>query len=723
MLHETPKMPTIARIMLATLLSLLLIACEQAPRETEQPSPQVEEEPVAAPADNPLLERYLTPFRTPPFHRLEAAHFLPALDEAFDEHQAAIAEIVASDEAPGFANTIEALERAGRDLERIERTFFGLLAVSDDPELHAIAAELSGRLAAHDDAMLMDRALFERIESVHEQLDDLSLEPQQQRLTELTHRAFVGAGAHLDEAEQDRLQAINNQLAEMGGTFDLSLRKATNESELLIDDETLLDTLPESLVNLAARNARDRGHATGWSFTLHAHSFYPFLMHFPEREQRQAIYEAWIDRIDDALAEKMHDMAELRAERANLLGFDSHIEHLLAESSIGDLEHLRAVLDDITQAASDRAGEEMEQLQELARADGIDGELEPWDWWFYRERLRETEMGQTDAELRNWFSLEQVRDGAFALANRLWGLSFHARTDVPLWYTDVETFEIRDAMGEHLGVIYLDYRHRAGKRAGDWTSVYRLPYRDGEDRIKPVVANVANFPPPAAGLPSLLPSNEVHTLFRQFGHALSELFSQVDYGSLAGSTTTPDFAGLPARLMQRWALQPEVLRMYSFHHETGGMITDDAIEALATGQRLLGGLETLQEIAAIEFELALHGSGPGEVPAPSDATAQVRDRLALPSALSPDHHEGGMTTLFSGRREQAHFQTLWSEILAADAFASFEQSTILDRTLAEQLRNEVMAYGNARAPMESWRAFRDREPRLRYLLEARGLAD
>ena len=725
MLQFFPTMITTFRVMLAALLPLTLIACEQAPREQE-PSPapaEPEERRAAQPADNPLLTRYLTPFQTPPFHRLEATHFLPALEQAISDHREIVSGIRESTEAAGFSNTIEVLEHADRDLARITRTLAGLIAVSDDPELHEIAPEFSAQAAAYRHAVLFDRDLFSRINSVHDQLEELSLNPEQHRLTKLTYRRFLLAGAESDDTEHERLLEINARLAELERQLDPALRETRAEQELLIEDESLLEDLPETLVNLAARAARERGHPSGWAFTLHEHSLQSFLMHFPDREERQAMFESWIKPFgsDAEAAGTVHEMAELRAERAELLGYESHLDHVLAQSTIGNRERLRELLDGVTAAARDRAEEEYQQLEALARQDGVDQGLDPWDWWYYRERLREEEMGLTDADLRNWFSLEQVRDGAFALANRLWGLSFHVRTDLPLWSTDVETYEIRDAMGGHLGVIYLDYSHRESKRAGNWTFIFRPSHHEGDERIAPVVANVTNFPPPAAGLPALLPPGEVETLFRQFGRALGELLSDVTYPTTAASALPADFAQFPGRLMQRWALQPEVLRMYAYHHETGSMISDDAINAIESGKYLLSGIETLQHIAAIELDLALHDVGAGEVPQLDQAIEAVLERLALPAVVSPHFNESGLVGLFSAHQEPTPHQALWADLLAADAFAAFKDATILDRTLAERLREEILVPGNSRDPMESWQAFREREPQLEHLLNARGL--
>lgn len=729
-MHDSLFFPMIKynRTLLAAVLPLFLIACEQSPPD-ETPGPVREPVDATTPLDNPLLERYLTPFHTPPFHRLEAEHFLPALVQAIDQQSEAIESIVNESAAPDFSNTIEALEFSGEPLSRIARTYYGLVAVSPDRALHEIAGEFSALLSAHNDSVLFNRALVERIDAVDRQTDAESLGREQYRLLEQTRARFARAGAGLSNSRQERLEAINSSLAELGRTFDFAVREATHRFELLIEDESLLSGLPESLVNLAARNARDRGHDHGWAFTLHAHSLYPFLRHFPDRNLRRQIYRAWIDRVKQRHGQQhdpaqiMHRMAILRAERAALLGFDNHIDYLLDDSTLGSRNRLRELLDQVAEAARRQVGDELARLQELARADGIDEPMQPWDWWFYGQRLAERELALGETELRNWFSLDQVRDGAFALANRLWGLSFHLRTDFPIWHPEVAPFEVRDERGRHLGVLYLDYRHRQGKQGGAWASGFRAQRYDGEERIAPVVANVANFPPPAGGLPSLLSPDEVRTLFHEFGHALHELLSDVSYTSLAGSAVPADFVEFPALLMERWALQPEVLRMYAYHHQTGNLISDDAIAALQHQEQLTWGLETLQFVAAIELDLALHGVAEDQVPTLEAAEQAVSERLGLPALLSPRHHGNGLSSLFSVLREGGDYRVLWAEVMAADAFAAFGETAIMNRELAERLRDEIFSRGNARDPMKSWQEFRGREPDVRYLLEARGLAE
>lgn len=720
-------MNRLVNAVLAATVATVLISCDQAPEEAE-PAPDPDTSRDQPTASNPLLNRYLTPFGAPPFHELNADHFLPALESAIEDHHTAIEEIVNEPAEPDFENTVAALERSSAELSRIARTFFGLISVSPNPDFQTVAPEFSARLSARNDAVLFNEALHERIEHVAENMEKFDLDEEQERLVELTRARFARAGAGLDSSDQERLETLNSNLAELHRTLAQALREATHDHELLIEDDARLNDLPESLVNLAARSARDRGHDQGWAFTLHTHSFYPFLRHFPGRESRREHYQAWSQRVEhrgnqQPPAELMHRIALLRAERAELLGYDSHIDYLLADSTLGSRQQLREMLDRITEAAHERAENDLAQLQELAGADGLEGELRPWDWWYYRERLREQELDLSDAEVRNWFSLEQVRDGAFALANRLWGLTFRLRSDLPNWSPDVTSYEVRDAMGESLGVLYLDLVHRPEKQGGAWSSSFRAQHHSDGERVAPIVANIANFPPAAAGMPSMLSPEETRTLFHEFGHALHELFSDVRYASLAGSAVPGDFVEFPALLTERWALEPEVVRMYAYHHETGNLIDDETVQALQHESRLVSGLETLQYIAAIELDLALHGVGEDEVPELEEAEAAVAERLDLPEMLSPRHYGQGLAALFSAPREGGDYRSLWSEIMAADAFAAFEESTIMDREIIDRLRDEILRHGNARDPMESWQAFRGREPDIQYFLEARGLTD
>ena len=715
---------------LAGLLStcLLLVACQPAesPPEqaTEEPSTPAQARPAA---DNPLKGNWLTPFQTPPFHRLQAEHFLPALEAAINDSRERIDAIVANNEPPDFANTIVAIEQAGAGVSQLASVFHGLVQVHGNSDWDEIAADFSTTLVAHADFVRGHPGLAARVRELHDR-NDPALEPEQQRLLEETWQSLRKHGAALDPGQRQRLQDINRQLTELAELFSHNLRRETLRFELFIDDPSQLEGLPESLRLRAERDARDRGHTQGWVFTLSAHSLFPFLSHSHERELRKQIYQAWQRRAGGLRYGQGHDNGEvvgrmlaLRAERARLLGYRHHLDKVLADSSIGSGDRIEQFTDQFLEAARPQARAEEKKIRALMTTDGLTDEPQPWDWWFYRERLRENELELSGEDVRAWFALEQVRDGAFALVNRLWGLSFHERTDLPRWHGQVSAYEVRDVDGSTLGVLYLDYIHRQGKAGGAWTSIYRQQSRSGDERINPVVANIANFPPSVAGQPVLLNPDEVETLFHELGHAVHALLSDVTHRSLAGAQVSPDFVEFPALLMERWAFQPEVLRLYAFHHETGAIINDRQIAALGERNRFLAGLDTLEQLAAIALDLAWHQLGPEDNGEPESMVRDISEHLGLPAFLSPRHRFNGFESLFSGRQDGLTYGRLWSDMLAADAFAAFVETGTINRELAGELRQEILGRGNSRSPMASWQAFRGRAPEIRALLEERGL--
>lgn len=722
------SIPTYARAGLIYLTILaLLVACDS--EQDQGPGPVREAVDRTAPLDNPIESASSAPFGVPPFHEIRSEHFRPALESAVEQAETRLAEISDNNAEPDFDNTILALEEAGRDVARIARLWYGMTAVGNDAAIEAGDSGLSRLLSEHEQRILHDRALFERIEQVRSNDAMGQLDPEQRRLVEETWNRFRRAGAHLDEAEREELAELNRRIADLDHRYAQTRQSATHRHELIIEDESRLDELPESLVVLAGQSARDRGHTQSWAFTLHAHSFYPFMRHFSGREEREQLYRAWMTRYrdvtrrDEDLGRLIERLAEIRAERARLLDFDNHVDYLLDDATLSNREALEELLDRLSTAAMRKAGQEREALAELAAEDGIDGELKPWDWWYYRERLIESAVDLENSSVRQSFEISQVRDGLFTLANRLWGLTFHRRSELPTWHHDVSAFEVRDQAGSSLGIVYLDPIHRSGKRGGGWTSHYRVQRRENGERVTPVTAIVANVTPPAANMPALLSTEQVRTLFHEFGHALHSLLSDVENAALAGTNVPPDFVEFPALLLERWALEPEMLRGYARHYETGDLIDDRAIEALQRRAELTAGLETLELLAAIELDLALHGADPGEVPDLETAENRVREKLDLPEFISPRHHGGGLASLFASQRRGGNFRTLWSEVLAADAFAAFKQAGLTNRELADKLREQILARGNSRDPMDSWEAFRGRPPQIRFLLAARGLVE
>ncbi|NBB92365.1 MAG: hypothetical protein GVY32_04255 [Gammaproteobacteria bacterium] len=704
---------------------LALVACEA--DESQGPGPVRETVDRTVPLDNPIKSAFDTPFGVPPFHELHAEHFRPALESAVERAGDRFAAITDTDDDPDFDNTVLALVKADRPVARIARIFYGLRAVNHAAAAAAEEEAIARLLEEHANRIFHDRDLFERITRVHEEERARALDPEQRRLVRETWRRFRRAGAHLDPSEQAQLAELDRRLAELDRRYAELRRSATHRHELLIEDESRLERLPESLVLLARQSARDRGHIEGWAFTLHAHSFYPFMRHFEGRSERQRLYEAWmtryrdVTRSDEDLGEIIERLAQLRAERAQLLGFETHLDFLLDDATLPDRQALEHLLDRVGQAARDKANREREQLAEIAAGDGLEGSIRAWDWWYYRERLIEATFGVGEPDLREAFELTQVRDGLFTLANRLWGLTFHRRSELPTWHMDVSAFEVRDESGSTLGIVYFDPVHRNGKRGGGWTSHYRVQHRTDGDRVPPVTAVVSNATPPAANMPALLSSDELLTLFHEFGHALHSLMSDVEYAALAGTNVPPDFVEFPAHMLEMWALQPEVLRSYARDRQSGARIDDRLVDAVRNRTEPTAGLETLELLAAIELDLALHGAPAGEVPDLASAESRVREKLGLPGFISPRHHGGGLASLFASQRRGGDFRTLWAQLLAADAFAAFEQDGLTNRELAARLREAVLSRGNSRDPMDSWRAFRGRDPDVRHLLRARGL--
>ena len=717
----------IPRTLLLVVGAFVLVACE--PDEEQGPGAVRERVDRTAPAENPIAEAPDTPFGVPPFHRVRAEHFQPALERALDRGSERVAEISGNSAEPDFDNTVLALEESGRDVARIARLWYGLAAVGAESATDADQQAFTSLLSQHQRRVLHDRDLFDRIEQIHEGDQLQSLGSEQRRLVGETYRRFLRAGAHLAQDEREELAEIDRRIDELDHRYARVRRSATHRHELLIEDEQRLEDLPESLVTLARRYALDRGHSEGWVFTLHAHSFYPFMRHFPGREERRELYGAWmtryqdIRRSDEDLGRLIERLADLRARRAELLGHESHIDFLLADATIDGRAELDELLTTLTKAAREKSGEETQRLQTLAAADGIEGSLQPWDWWYYRERLVESDLDEEVATLRPYLEISQVTDGLFNLANRLWGLTFHPRNELPRWHMDASAFEVRNADGSTLGIVYFDFVYRSGKQGGGWTSHYRPQGSDDGERIQPVTAVVTNVTPPAAGMPALLSTEQARTVFHEFGHALHALLSDVDHAALAGTNVPPDFVEFPALLIERFSLAPEILRNYARHHETGEQIDDAGIRALQRRAELTSGLETIELLAAIELDLALHGARAGEVPDLETAEKRVREQLDLPDMISPRHHGGGLASLFASQRRGGDFRTLWSEMLAADAFAAFREAGLTNQETAERLREEILSRGNARDPMDSWREFRGRDPDPIHLLRGRHLID
>ncbi len=706
----------------AFIMSTLLIAgCEPAV------TPDSPAQPPAGGAStaNPLLSEWTTAFGAPPFDQIMDEHYLPALRAGMAHQRQEIAAITARRDAANFANTIEALERSGSLLRRVSSVFFAVNAAHSNDNSRAIATEIAPELSAHGDDILLDAALFSRVQTVHQARHALDLAPEQQRLLAETHKAFVRAGAGLEPAAQQRLREINAELATLSQSFDNNLLAETNDFELLVTDRADLGDLPASLVAAAAQEATRRGHECDcWAFTLQRPSINPFLEYSPNRALREKIFRAYAMRGDNGNAADNNQLvarqALLRVERAKLLGFNSHADYVLADAMAETPARVYALLEQIWPPALRVARGERDALRKMMAADGIDGPLKGWDWRYYTEKVRKSRYDIDQEALRPYFEFTAVRDGAFAVANRLFGLTFEPRADLPTWHPDQQAYEVKEADGTHLAILYMDFFARESKRGGAWMSALRSQSRlDGD--VRPIITNNFNFPAPTPDSPSLLSLTEAETLFHEFGHALHGMLSDVTYESLSGTHTARDFVEFPSQVMENWMSEPDVLRMFARHYQTGEPIPEDVIERLNAARKFNQGFRTVEYMAAAYLDLAYHTLSEPVALEPRSFEQTALEQIGLIEEIIPRYRSTYFAHIFSGGYSAGYYSYIWSEVLDADAFQAFKETSLFDPETAAAYRKHILSRGGTRPGMELYRAFRGRDPAIQPLLEKRGL--
>jgi peptidyl-dipeptidase Dcp len=678
---------------------------------------------------NPLLEPWRTPFGVPPFAEIEPPHFLPAFEAAMAEHRREIEAVAADTATPNFANTIEAFERAGEALDRLSRVFFALDSAHSNEDLRATALAVAPALAGHEDDLFMNEALFARVQAVYEDRAALELEPEALHLLEETHKSFVRSGAQLDRAAQARLREINGEAAELAQTFGQNLLAENSAFEIHTDRRGDLGALPAGLAAAAAEEARLRGHAGGWSFTLAQPSVIPFLQYSPNRALREAIFEAYVRRGDNGGASDnnaaLSRLAKLRAERARLLGHETHAHFVLSDNMAETPERVFAFLDQMWGAASRVAERELGELTAEMRRDGAEGRLEGWDWRYYAEKLKNAQLDLDEQTLRAYFEITAVREGAFKLAGELFGLTFHVLAELPVWHPDQEAYEVREADGTHLGVLYMDFFSRESKRGGAWMNALRVQSRLGR-AVTAVISTNFNFAPPTAEAPSLLSYRETQTVFHEFGHALHGLLSNVTYPSLSGTNVPRDFVEFPSQMLENWMREPEMLRLYARHHETGEAIPDELVAKIHQSEAFNQGFATVEYMAASYLDLAWHTlrhpSDGAESPRPGVFEAAEMKRLGLIEQIPPRYRSTNFAHIFAGGYSAGYYSYLWAEVLDADAFEAFRENGIFDRATARRYR-ELLSRGGSRPGMELYERFRGRAPEIAPLLERRGLLE
>lgn len=668
---------------------------------------------------NPLLLDWGGPFGLPPFERIEDAHFAPALEAAFAEARANVARIAENPEPPSFANTIAALELADATLDRVAAVFFNLAGADANPDREALQREYAPKFADLASAVVNNRALFDRIETLWQARDGLTLEAEEARVLMLYRRMFLRAGAALDGADRDRLTAVKSRLATLGTRFAQNLL-ADERNWFLPLDLADMDGLPAFLVDALAAAAEERGQA-GHGITLSRSLAMPFLQFSPRRELRRKVWQAWAARGANGGAEDNRAIAAeilaLRAERAALLGYPDFATWKLETEMARTPEAVRALLMQVWEPALARATTDAAELEKLLVADGIAGPLEPWDWHYYAERHRRAEHDFDEAALKPYLSLDAMLEAAFDCANRLFGLEFR-RLDLALYHPDARAWEVtRD--GRHMAVFIGDYFARGSKRSGAWCSTLRGQRKLGGE-CRPVVVNVCNF---AKADTALLGWDDARTLFHEFGHALHHILSDVTHGMIAGTNVARDFVELPSQLFEHWLEQPAVLQRHARHHATGAPIPDELREKLFAARNHGQGFATVEYLASALVDLAFHeGAAPAD---PMQRQAEVLAGLGMPRAIAMRHATPQFAHVFAGDGYSAgYYSYMWSEVMDADAFAAFEEAgDVFDPALAAGLERHILSQGGSDEPEVLYTAFRGRMPGVEALLRGRGLVE
>jgi len=678
-----------------------------------------------APAPNPLVAEFRTPFGVPPFDLIKPEQFMPAYEQGMADQKKEVEAIVRDAEPPTFANTLEALDRSGVLLKKVDAVFSNLNSSNTSDALQQIAKDVAPKLAKHADDIALNPGLFARVKAVYEGRDKLVLTAEQARLLEKTYKAFVRGGANLAAGEQARLRQINEELSVLTVKFGENILKENDAFELVIDKDADLRGLPPAVVSAAAETAKDRGKPGKWAFTLAKPSLIPFLQYSERRDLREKMFQAYIMRGNNGneLDNKGNAVriATLRLERAKLLGYKTHAAYVLEENMAKTPETVEVFLEKIWKPAVARAKAEAAEMQAMIQKEGGTFKLRPWDWWYYAEKLRKAKYDLDDSALRPYFQLENVRNGAYEVAHKLYGVTFTELSGIPKYQEDVRVFEVKDADGSHLGILYVDYYPRPNKEGGAWMSNYReQSVRNGVD-IRPVIVNNGNFSKPTAGEPALISFEEATTLFHEFGHALQGLLTKCTYESLSGTNVRRDYVELCSQVMENWATDPAVLKMYARHYKTGEPIPDALIEKIEKSRFFNQGFETVEYVAACFLDMDWHTIAQGGDIDPLKFEAAAMAKIGLIPEIVSRYRTTYFNHIFSGGYSAGYYSYIWAAVLDSDAFEAFKETSLFDQVTARAFRTNILEKGDSEDPMVLYKRFRGREPRIEPLLKKRGL--
>ena len=702
------------------LIAVLFAAVPAFAQPAARPAPA--QAPAAA-SDNPLLQEWSTPFKVPPYNLIKPEHFLPAIKVGVAQNRSEVAAIADNPQPPTFANTIEALENTGELLSKVQAAFGGLLSAETNPQLQAVNREATPVLSALRDEVRLNEKLFQRVKAVYDQRAKLTLTPIQVKLVEEVYKGYVRAGASLDAVKKEQLKKINAEMSMLTLKFGDNQLHDTNAYRLVVDKQDDLKGLPPSVVASGADAAKAANMAGKWVYTLQAPSIWPFLQYADNRELRRQILNAYTSRNDhgDEWDNKkvLSRLAALRVERAQLMGYKTFADYVLEENMAKTPAGVYSLLNQLWTPARNVALKEAADLQAAIDKEGGRFKLEPGDWRYYTEKVRKARFDLDEQALRPYFKLDNVVQGAMGVATRLYGITFTPIPNVPVYHPDVKSYEVKDANGEHLAVFLTDYHPRPGKRTGAWSGRLRGSYVRNGTVVRPIVTNVCNFTRPSGNEPALLTLEEVNTLFHEFGHALAGFLGKVPYPTIAGFPR--DFVEVPSQIMENWCLEPEVLKTYAKHYQTGELIPAALVEKIEKSAQFNQGFATVEYLAASILDMDWHTL---TTTAEQDATAFEKasmDKIKLLPEIPPRYRSPYYTHVFSGGYSAGYYAYIWSEVYDKDAFQAFvEKGNLFDPATAKAFRT-VLEQGGTVDAMAAYKAFRGKDASVEPLLKARGL--
>jgi len=672
---------------------------------------------------NPFFNEYKTPFQVPPFNEIKLEHYMPAVEAGIAEQQAEIKAITDSKEEPTFSNTILAFDLSGDLLTKVSNVFFNLNQANTDDKMQALARDITPKLSAHHDNIMLNKELFKRVKAIYDKRNDLKLDAEQVRVVEKYYRDFERNGANLPDDKQAELRKLNDELSMLELKFGENVLAETNKNfKMVVDNEADLKGLPADLIAAAADVAKKDSLPGKWVFTLQKPSWIPFLQYAENRALREKLYRGYLSRGNNNNAndnkEVLTKLVKLRGQKANLLGFGNWAAYVIDVNMAKTPENANNLLMKLWTPALDRAKKERADMQAMIDKEGGKFKLEMWDWWYYAEKVRKAKYDLDEAQLKPYFKLDNVVDGMMYVASKLYNIKFIKRTDLPVYDPEVITYEVQEANGKHIGIFYMDFHPRPGKSFGAWCTSFRSQsYKDGK-MVTPIVSIVCNLTRPSGEVPALLSFDEVTTIFHESGHALHGLFTDGPFRRTAGDVPN-DFVELPSQVMENWAKEPEVLRVYAKHYKTGEVIPEALIAKLEKSAQFNQGFETVEYLAASLLDLDWHTqSFTGDVPSFEKA---AMDKIGLINEIAPRYRSTYFSHIFSGGYSAGYYVYIWAAVLDADAFDAFKQSgNIFNPEYAAKFRTLLTKSGSDEG-MTVYKNFRGQEPSIEPLLKRRGL--